>query len=120
MAARVVLRFEEVLESLRLIRGLLAALPAGEYFVQGMILPYTKFSRADGHTIWAHMDSWEGQRFNDAPGALVSAVQKVRVDASTTDVICAARTPRDAGRLPKNIGESLLMRPERMRRMAGW
>lgn len=57
-------------------------LPAGEYFVQGMILPYTKFARADGHTIWAHMDQWEGQRFNDAPGAIVSGVQKVRVDGN--------------------------------------
>jgi hypothetical protein len=29
------------------------------------------------------MDQWEGQQFNDAPGSLVSAVQKMRVDAST-------------------------------------
>ena len=65
----------------------LKQLPAGEYFVQGMILPYTPFKRADGHTIWAHMDSWEGQRFNDAPGSLVSAVQKVRIDPSTNPTI---------------------------------
>ena len=55
-------------------------LPPGEYYVQGMILPYTRFARADGHVIWAHMDEWEGQRFNDAPGALVSEVQRVRID----------------------------------------
>ena len=61
----------------------LARLPAGEYFVQGLLLPYTRFARADGHTVWAHMDQWEGQRFNDAPGSLVSAVQKIRVDANT-------------------------------------
>lgn len=61
----------------------LKALPPGEYFVQGLLLPYTRFARADGHTIWAHMDQWEGQRFNDAPGSLVSAVQKVRLDASS-------------------------------------
>ena len=54
--------------------------PAGDYFVQGMILPYTQFKRADGHTIWAHMDAGEGQRFNSAPGSLVSDVQKVRID----------------------------------------
>jgi hypothetical protein len=59
----------------------LAQLPPGEYYVQGLLLPYTKFARADGHTIRAHMDAWEGQRFNSAPGSLVSRVQKVRIDA---------------------------------------
>jgi hypothetical protein len=54
--------------------------PAGEYFVQGMIVPYTRFARSDGHTIWAHMDAGEGQRFNAAPGSLVSEVQRVRID----------------------------------------
>jgi hypothetical protein len=59
----------------------LTQLPPGEYYVQGLLLPYTKFARADGHTIWAHMDAWEGQRFNSAPGSLVSRVQKVRIEA---------------------------------------
>ena len=58
----------------------LERLPAGDYFVQGMIVPYTQFRRADGKTIWAHMDAGEGQRFNNAPGSLLSEVQKVRVD----------------------------------------
>jgi hypothetical protein len=61
----------------------LGALPPGEYVVQGLLLPYTRFARADGHTIWAHMDQWEGQRFNDAPGSFVSAVQRVRLDPGT-------------------------------------
>src|SRR5262245_6141171 len=30
-------------------------LPPGDYYVQGLLLPYTKFTRGDGHTIWAHM-----------------------------------------------------------------
>ena len=64
----------------------LTQLPAGEYYVQGLLLPYTEFHRADGHTIWAHMDAGEGQRFNSAPGSLVSDVRKVRIDP-------AARTP---------------------------
>ena len=58
----------------------LAKLPAGDYYVQGMLLPYTRFKRGDGHTIWAHMDAGEGQRFNAAPGSLVSEVQKVHID----------------------------------------
>ena len=49
-------------------------LPAGEYYVQGLLVPYTRFARADGHTIWAHMDAGEGQRFNDSPGSLASEV----------------------------------------------
>lgn len=61
----------------------LAQLPPGDYVVQGMILPYTKFARADGHTIWAHMDQWEGQRFNDAPGSFVSVPQKVHLDGTS-------------------------------------
>ncbi len=58
----------------------LQQLPAGDYYVQAMISPYTKFARADGHTIWAHMDEWEGQRFNMAPGTLVSDVRRMHVD----------------------------------------
>ena len=58
----------------------LQQLPAGDYYVQAMISPYTKFVRADGHTIWAHMDEWEGQQFNRAPGTLVSEVRRMHVD----------------------------------------
>ena len=58
----------------------LGKLPAGDYYVQGMILPYTRFKRSDGHTIWAHMDAGEGQRFNRSPGSLVSEVRKVHID----------------------------------------
>ena len=72
----------------------LERLPAGDYFVQGMILPYTKFARADGHTIWAHMDAGEGQRFNAAPGSLVSDVQKVHLDPARKSVIALSLTRR--------------------------
>ena len=65
----------------------LRQLPAGEYFVQGLLVPYTQFRRADGHTIWAHMDAGEGQRFNVSPGSLVSAVQKVRIDPGSPTVV---------------------------------
>ena len=50
----------------------LDALPPGDYYVQALLSEYTKFARADGHTIWAHMDQWEGQQVNTAPGTLVS------------------------------------------------
>ncbi len=58
----------------------LAALPAGDYYVQGLLNIYTQFHRADGHTIWAHMDHWEGQHFDRSPGNLYSDVRKVHLD----------------------------------------
>src|SRR6266478_14395 len=55
-------------------------IPAGEYYVQGLLNQYTEFHRSDGHTIWAHMDQWEGQQFNESPGNFYSDVQKVHLD----------------------------------------
>jgi hypothetical protein len=55
----------------------LSAVPAGDYYVQAMLEPYTRFARADGHVIWVHNDQWEGQHFSTSPGNLVSAVQRV-------------------------------------------
>jgi hypothetical protein len=58
----------------------LNVLPAGDYYVQAMLEPYTRFERADGHVIWVHNDQWEGQRFNISPGNLLSDVQRVHWD----------------------------------------
>ena len=58
----------------------LAQLPAGDYFVQPLLEVYTEFHRQDGHVIWAHMDQWEGQQWNQSPGTLVGDVQKVHLD----------------------------------------
>lgn len=55
-------------------------LPAGDYYVQAVLNVYTRFDRSDGHVIWAHMDQWEGQHWNQSPGNLVSAVQQVHLD----------------------------------------
>jgi hypothetical protein len=55
-------------------------LPAGDYYIQALLNVYTEFHRRDGRVIWAHMDRWEGQRWNASPGNLVSEVQKVRLD----------------------------------------
>ena len=53
---------------------------AGDYYVQALVNIYTEFHRADGHTVWLHMDQWEGQHFNRSPGNLYSEVQKVHLD----------------------------------------
>jgi hypothetical protein len=55
-------------------------LPAGDYYAQGLLNIYTEFHRSDGHIIWAHMDQWEGQKFNRSPGNLYSDVQRVHLD----------------------------------------
>ncbi len=54
--------------------------PAGDYYVQALFNLYTKFNRSDGHTIWAHLDKWEGQKFNISPGNFYSDVQKIHWD----------------------------------------
>ena len=58
----------------------LSQLPAGEYYVQALLNVYTQVKRKDGHTIWVHMDQWEGQQWNRSPGNLVSEVQRVQFD----------------------------------------
>src|SRR5262249_49610208 len=55
-------------------------LPAGDYYVQALMNIYTRFQRADGHVIWAHMDQWEGQQFNRSPGNLFSGVGRFHLD----------------------------------------
>ena len=58
----------------------LAGLPAGDYFVQGLLSIYTTFSRADGRVVKMHADRWEGQSFSTSPGNLVSAVRRIHLD----------------------------------------
>ncbi len=81
----------------------LKELPPGDYYVQGLVNIYTKFHRSDGHTIWAHMDQWEGQQFNLSPGNLYSHVRRVHLDPaegfdvklSLTQVIPPVKVPAD-------------------------
>ncbi len=77
--------------------------PAGDYYVQAILNIYTEFHRADGYTVWLHMDQWEGQHFNQSPGNLYSEVQKVHLDPavgydvelSCTKVIPPIEEPKD-------------------------
>ncbi|HZS59946.1 MAG TPA: alpha/beta hydrolase-fold protein [Gemmatimonadaceae bacterium] len=77
-------------------------LPPGDYYVQAVLSVYTQFHRADGHTIWAHMDQWEGQHPMESPGNLVSRVKRVHIAPNTgtirlelTDVIPPITVPSD-------------------------
>jgi len=60
----------------------LADLPPGTYQAHAILNVYTRFARSDGHVIWAHMDHWEGQRYETSPGNLYSATQMFHVDAA--------------------------------------
>lgn len=62
-------------------------IPAGDYWVQPFVNVYTKFARADGNTIWAHMDQWEGQNWRRSPGNLFGEPTRISYNpASTTPI----------------------------------
>jgi hypothetical protein len=78
-------------------------LPKGTYHVQALLNLYTECHRADGHTVWIHLDQWEGQALNISPGNLYSDVQQVELDPavgftlhfSLTKVIPPIQAPPD-------------------------
>ena len=79
----------------------LADLPPGDYYVQAVLNKYTKFERADGHTVWMHMDQWEGQNWRRSPGNLTSDVQRLNpshggtIRLETTNEIPLIEPPED-------------------------
>ena len=58
--------------------------PPGEYWVQPFVNVYTRFPRSDGHTVWLHMDQWEGQNWKRSPGNLYGDPVKVRIDPGSS------------------------------------
>ncbi len=79
----------------------LGDLPPGEYHVQAVLSKYTRFERADGHTVWMHMDQWEGQNWRRSPGNLTSAVMRLNpaqggtIRIETTNEILPIEPPAD-------------------------
>ncbi len=61
--------------------------PAGDYYIQALINIYTPVHRSDGHSIWVHLDQWEGQEFNRSPGNLYSKTQRVHFDPSSSSAV---------------------------------
>ena len=59
-------------------------LPAGTYWLQPYVNVYTKFARADGHTVWLHMDQWEGQNWKTSPGNLFGDPVQMTIDPSSS------------------------------------
>src|SRR5438067_1881546 len=65
----------------------LSNVPAGEYFVQGLLHVYETFRRSDGHTVKLPPDRGEGQQWSIAPGNLYSAPQRIRIDPASDATI---------------------------------
>lgn len=61
----------------------LDSLPSGDYYAQAVVDVYTQVHRADGHTIWVHMNDGRIEVFQMAAGNLYSDVQKVHLDRSS-------------------------------------
>ena len=59
----------------------------GRYHVQAVLNRYTRFDRADGHTVWMHMDRWEGQDWRRSPGNAVSRVMRLDLDPAGGDTV---------------------------------
>jgi len=77
----------------------LAELPEGDYYAQAVIDVYTQLHRADGHTIWVHMNDGHIEVFQIAQGNLYSDAQPVHVGGGgtvkiTIDHVIAAQ-PRE-------------------------
>ena len=55
-------------------------IPAGDYYVQAMLLRYETFHRADGVTARLPADHWEGQQWSRKPGNWFSKPEKMHLD----------------------------------------
>jgi hypothetical protein len=62
----------------------LSEIPAGDYFVQAVINVYTQVHRADGKTIWVHLNDGRQEFFGIAPGNPMSAPQPVHIGTGGT------------------------------------
>ena len=87
---------------------------------------YTKFARADGHTVWLHMDQWEGQNWKRSPGNIYGDPVRITFDpASPTPIRLRADkvippiiVPPDSGNVRRFIGDNLSV-PSRNHRRDG-
>jgi hypothetical protein len=62
-------------------------IPAGDYWVEPFVNVYTRFPRADGHTVWLHMDQGEGQDWKSAPGNLYGDPTEIHFDPAASTPI---------------------------------
>ena len=81
--------------------GSLADLSPGNYFVQAVINVYEQVHRADGKTIWVHLNDGSVEFFNNAAGSVYSEPMPVKlgqdgtIKVSITRVVPPAARPQD-------------------------
>lgn len=81
--------------------GSLAELPPGDYFVQAVVNVYEPVHRADGKTVWLHMNDGTIEFFSAAAGNIYSDVQQVHIGGdgtiklAITHVVPPAERPHD-------------------------
>lgn len=81
----------------------LASIPAGDYYVQGLLNIYQTYHLANGHTVKLPPEKGEGQHWNRKPGNLYSKPEKIHIDPaqdgvvkiSLTETIPALEEPKD-------------------------
>src|SRR5215204_4346760 len=62
----------------------LASLPPGDYYAQAIVNVYEQIKRADGKTLWLHINDGTQEVMQIAAGNVYSDVQKIRVGSGGT------------------------------------
>jgi len=75
-------------------RESLKDIPAGDYYVQGLINIYETWHPASGHSVKLPPDKGEGQHWQEKPGNLYSKPRKVHVDPVSDEVIRLSLTEK--------------------------
>lgn len=75
-------------------RESLKDLPAGDYYVQGLLNIYETFHLSNGHTVKLPPDKGEGQHWQSKPGNLYSKPQKIHFDPTSGEVFRISLTER--------------------------
>ena len=65
----------------------LSRVPAGDYYVQGLLNIYETYHLANGHTVKLPPDRGEGQKWDRKPGNLYSKPVKIHIDPAQGGVI---------------------------------
>jgi len=69
-------------------------IPAGDYWVQGLLNIYETFHLTNGHTVKLPPDKGEGQHWNVKPGNLFSKPMKVHIDPANAQAVRISLTER--------------------------
>jgi hypothetical protein len=72
----------------------LGSIPAGDYYVQGLLNVYETFHLANGYSVKLPPEHGEGQQWNEKPGNLYSKPLKMHIDSAQGGVIRISLTEK--------------------------